>query len=302
MKVVRYLMLAGMLLAGSTALAQEPERPRERQRDRPARRQALRATYEAVLAQLNLDAAQQARTKQILDTNTQDMNNWNKQYAEDLGNLQRQRAQAREQKDEKKLALLDAEVAKINKEREKLQDRLHGQLLEVLKGEQNEKFVLGVLGNRRLQMSQGRRIRLALKVIALDKTQQEKAGKIVDAAEAEAAKITDRRQQGAPLRRAVEELKTKVLMDEAKSKKLDQLLQAGRRGFLAGLNLSAEQQKKADDILAAARQAEDRRGAMREAMEKIRNEVLTEQQREQLDRQQQERRRDRTRPERPAAE
>ena len=91
MKVVRYLMLVGVLLAASAALAQDRERPREGQRDRPARRQPLRAAYEAVLAQLNLDAAQQARTKQILDTSTQDMTNWNKQYAEELRNLQRQR-------------------------------------------------------------------------------------------------------------------------------------------------------------------------------------------------------------------
>ena len=66
----------------------------------------------------------------------------------------------------------------------------------------------------------------------------------------------------------------------------------GRGGFFARLDLSAEQQKKVNEIMAAVRNAEPegRRAAWRDAMRKIREEVLTGEQREQYERLRRERR------------
>lgn len=301
MKFVKCVMLAGALLLTSTALAQQPERPRPGRPERRPGRRPAGAMYERMVGQLNLEGAQQTRVKQMLQTHRQAVENWRKLHGEDLRSLQRQAAKAREERDEKAVRRIRAEMAKINRDQEKQRERLHAQILEVLKGEQKERFARLVLRSRRLLSPIGR-VRLALLVVGLNRVQRGKADKIVAATEVASAKITGRRERTALLNKAVQEIKTKVLLDEAKGRKLDQLLREGRGGAFARLNLSAEQQKKVNDIMAAVRDAEpeDRRAAWREAMRKIREEVLTGEQREQLQRLREQGRRDRTRRERPA--
>ncbi len=288
MRVVKCVTMVGMLLVGPAALAQERDQPR--QPARPGERASPVAQYQRIIGQLNLEGDQQARAKQILETFSQAMDNWQKQHGEQLRDLQAQLRTATEERDQAKGRQLRAEIAKLTADQEKQRDKANAQLLEVLKGEQKERFVRALLGNRRL-VSPVARVRLALKLLELNRSQTEQSEKILAAAEAEAEKAENPRERGQAMQKAIEEIKTKVLADEAKGKKLDELLGlGGGEGFLAGLNLTEEQQKKVREIMdeankkAAQAEPEQRRAIRREAFQKIQNEVLTEQQREELGR------------------
>lgn len=280
--------LLGVLLVVSMAQAQQerPTRPGQGQRAPRQRRQTIRAFYERALQQLNLEEVQKTQINEKLKTHQQEAANWQKQFGEEANRLREQLTKAREDNDEKALRELTAKRAKLNSERSQLEEKLHGQVLDVIRApEKKEGLVRQILRGRR-GLSQAGRVRLALLVVGVTSAQKDQAGKLLERAEAEAAKIQNRRERAAPLNKAVAEIKTKVLQNEAKAKKLDELLRsaAAGRGMLAALNLSAEQQKKVDEIMAEARKAqpEERRNAMREAMRKIREEVLTEEQRQQL--------------------
>ncbi len=286
--------LAGAWVLASTGLAQQadqPERPRRTERpQRPARPRALnpRQFLEQALRQLDLDAGQKVRVQQILNTHQQEVDNWRKQYGEDLSGLRDQLAKAREEKDEKAIRELTAKRAKITQQRNRLQEKLALQIAEVLKGQQKERFVPLVLRNRRMLVSQAGRIRLVLTVFDLRKAQKDLAGKIIDRAAGEAAKAQGPRATAELWRKATDEIRKKVLTPDQVAK-FDRLLRSGRgRDVFAALNLTEAQRKQVNDIMAEARKKvqeagpDQRRTIWQEAMQKIRAEVLTGAQREQL--------------------
>jgi len=276
---------------GSAQQADQPEPPRPTERpQRPARPGALRPRefYEGVLKQLDLDAGQNARVQQIYETHKQEVDNWRKQHGEDLRSLRDQLAKAREENDEKAIRELTAKRAKINQQLGQLQEKLALQIAQVLKGQQKEKFVPPVLRNRRMLASQAGRIRLVLTVFDLRKAQKDLASKIIDRAAAEAAKAQGPRATAELWRKATDEIKKKVLTPDQVGK-FDRLLRSGRAlDMFATLNLTEAQQKQVNDIMAEMRkkaqeaEPDQRRAIWREGMQKIRAEVLTDAQREQL--------------------
>ena len=293
MKVTKYvvLVLAAVVLVGSAAWAQQdrPERPARREGRAPAARESLKAFYDRALQQLDLDEVEKTRVNEKLQTNQQALANWEKQHGEDLQDLRAKLRKAREDNDEKALAELRAKRTQISTERGKLEEKLHMDVLAVLRLPKQKETLVGLVLRGRAGLEYSARVRLALAALDMPKAQIEKADKILELAAAEVAKITDPRQRLAPWQKAVEEIKTKVIIDAAKVRKFDELLRAPRGGgLLAGLNLTAEQQKQYDQIMAEARKkaadadAEQRRTILREAMQKVRDEVLTESQRAQL--------------------
>lgn len=286
--------LVGAWVLASTGLAQQadqPERPRPTERpQRPARPRAVRPRqfYERALRQLDLDADQNARAQQILETHRQEVDNWQKQHGENLRAVNEQLAKAGQERDRKAVAELAAKQAKITEGLVQLHDQLALQITDVLKGEQKEKFVPLVLRSRAVPTSQAGRIRLVLTVFDLRKAQKDLAGKIIDRAAAEGAKTQGRRAIAELWRKATDEIRKKVLTPD-QVQKFDRLLRSGgARGMLAALNLTEAQQKQVDDIMAEVRkkaqeaEPDQRRAIWREAMQKIRAEVLTDAQRKQL--------------------
>jgi len=308
--------LLGVASLAATALAQERERPRERPREgRPEARRAgdpTRQMYQRALQGLDLKAEQRTQINQKLQTHQQARTNWQREHGAELTSLNAELRAAREKGDRNALRELSAKRAKLMKEPQDLQEKLNLEILALLEGEQKERFVRQALQRIR-PMPQVARVRLVLAVLNLKKAQTESAGKTL-ARVSETPRGQAPAEGRVPLQTALQEIRTKILTPD-QAKKFDELLRVGRaRDFLAGVELTAEQEKAADEIMAAAMKKaadadrDERRTIYREAMQKIRDEVLTEEQRQQLQRRRQERGRAaregaRERPrERPAAE
>jgi len=287
--------LIGMVMVVAPAPAQEdaprPRRERPARADRPearrrlARRQNMEAFYQKLLKELALDETQQKAVKQAVDTFAQAAKNWQAEHGEELRALQQQIRQAGRENREK-VQELRTKQQELTKGRARLREDLNTQIMDVLKDDQKAKF-------QELLREAGRPnplvvLHRALGRLELSDEVKGKAAGILKKAKADTKEAKDAKAKADIAAKAVAEVKA-LLTDEQKAQ-LDRMLQPRRAGArarlprgLSQLNLTEEQTKKIQEIMAAARQAEpeNRRQAIREATRKVIGEVLTPAQREQ---------------------
>jgi Spy/CpxP family protein refolding chaperone len=260
---------------------------------------------EEVIKELQLTQKQEAQVRQIMETHRKEVANWSKENQAKLEELQQQIKAARDASDTQKQKALAEKRAELFKSRMEITDKTMKQLGEVLKEEQMAKVkaamerggragagrMHGAAGTRPVRPEWGRRPGLApmhgaFESLNLTEDQQAKVKEILEQAGKEARAVMEA---------AWKKIAEQVLTDQ-QGKQLEQLgkEQAAKRmdAFLARLKklgLTAEQQQKVDQIMAEARAnaekaqgPEAKRQVFREAFGKIRDEVLTENQREQL--------------------
>jgi len=302
--------LVGVLALGATSLAQDNEgaegqggerRARQRVRRRVQARDPLAGLEERMTRELQLTEDQQKQVKQILDTHKQAIENWNKENAEQQRTLRQKYAQAVKDKDADAMKALRAEIRKTSEQRLAMRTKLIEQLKGVLTDEQKPKLDRLLAARRAPAMSMADRLRRAVRRLRLEEKLAKQVEAIIKTTEADVKKVKTEQGKTALWSKAVE--KIKAIIGEDKARQLDAALRASarnarqRRPMFGNLNLSEEQTKKVQDIMAEARKqaAEADRGERREiyraAMEKITKEVLTAEQAEQYEKQRQERRR-----------
>ena len=291
--------LVGILAFGSTALAQDNEgaerprrerrtRQRERRRDQP--RDPVAGLEQRMTRELQLTEDQQKQVKQILDTHKQAVENWNKENAEAVKAAREKLAKAMQDRNREAITAARAEMAKLNEPRQTMQKKLVEQLKGVLTDEQKPKLDR-LLATRRAQaaLSMADRLRRAVRRLRLDEDKAKQVEAIIKTTEVDVKKVEAPRDKAALWNKAVE--KIKAIVGQEKAGQLDTALRAtardarqGRGNMFANLNLSEDQNKKVQEIMAEARkkasEAErgDRREIYRAAMEKITKDVLTEEQ------------------------
>jgi len=251
----------------------------------------LDQAYQRLVQALDLTAQQQTQVKQLFDTHKQAVQNWGNQHGEEIKALREQMAEAAKNRDRDKMTALREKMQQLTKDRPSPR-KLNEQILGVLTDEQKEKFKKMRLFQGPRGRAPGRRARAILLTLGLSDQQKQQVEKIFQTADADAKKIEDPRGKAAIQAKAVESVLNTVLTAEQKEK--FQKAQAGGpqggrgRGPLSMIDLSDDQKAQVEKIMAAAREKmqgaerEQRRTIWRETMEKIRNEVLTEAQREEL--------------------
>jgi Spy/CpxP family protein refolding chaperone len=296
----RILMLgaaaaAVMALCGLQAMAQEGA-PR---REGPAGKAGKPGDGEALVSRLTeslkLTADEAGKVKQILQTFRQSNENWMKEHSEELKDAQEQMNAARKDGNKEGLKAARDAMEKVQATRKDLVENLKKQLTDVpLTAEQVEKIVAVLvppMGPRPAMRMMG-----LLRQVELTPEQQEKARKIVEQAQADAEKAEGPEAKEAAMKAAFEKIKAEVLTDDQRKalEKLEKMAPAVSEGGLvdglpevfSGLKLSDEQWTKARAIWEAASKnppaGENRREARREVIKKIADEVLTPEQKEQL--------------------
>jgi len=279
--------LAAAFLLGSLAWAQEREQPRQRrvQRGQRLRRRgvSLAEFVQQALKEVKATEEQELRIKQILDTYRQANENLLREQG-DVNSLREQWRKAREANDREALQRLREQMRQLARQRRSSQVKACLEVLGVLEGQQKEKFVELAL-RRRLVPSQADQIRLVLGALDVPKPKLVLAEKILQRAQADEVRARGRRGAIGARGQVIRDIKAKVLTPQ-QAEKFDQLLRRGRPDPYAGLDLTAEQREQIEKIRAEAREKmsqadpEQRREIFREAMRKIREEVLTPEQRE----------------------
>ena len=250
---------------------------------------------EEAVKELQLTQQQEAQVRQILETHRQAIANWRKENQGKLEELQQQIKAAREAKDAENRKSLVEQRRQLLASRMKLTSNMLKQLGEVLNKEQVAKIegVLGAMAPRPFEA-----LRNALQSLNLTEAQQTQVKEILAKAREEfraAMEQDDTDKAGAILREARSKIVKEVLTD-AQRQQLEQarenLKDEMRDAFLARLkklNLTAEQQKKVDEIMAETRKKaqategiDAKKAVWREAVKEIRQQVLTKEQREQL--------------------
>jgi len=297
-----YLTLAIGLLA-VTALA-PPAKGADKPPDkaRPARAgKRLRGEWDRgharrlreLFQSMDLSDQTEAQVRQIFETQRQAVMNWARENDGKFVELRKKLQAARKAQDKEAAEAAMKEVKELGKARKQLHEDLMNQLKEVLSKEQMVKVKKFFTDMRR----RGRPGAMMLRAIRrLDLTEDQKAAtrKILDSAKAQARKADDPGQKGEIMRAAFEKIRKEVLTDEQR-KKLDEMRERRDRGprggllGLRGLDLTDEQteqiqaiHKEAREKAEAAETRQARREIRREAIKKIVEEVLTDEQRQKL--------------------
>ena len=307
----RSLALGVAMLVAATLLS-----PRAAAQDRPrhdgdAPKPAVREkVIERLIEELQLTADQATKVKQVLDTFKQANENWEKEHGQELKDAREKLQAARKDANQDDLKAARGVMMKIEATRKDLVDNLRKQLAEVpLTAEQVDKivrFVAPPLGpGQRPPEGPGplrpfMRPMAVLRELNLSDQQMAQAKKVLDGAKAAADKAEGPKAKEELLKAAFERVKKEILTDEQREKLTDlekaaQAAAGSGAGAGAGdelppmlrpLNLSDDQKTKAKAILADAMKAADspekKREAVRAALKKISDDVLTADQQEAL--------------------
>jgi Spy/CpxP family protein refolding chaperone len=286
-------LVAAAALAG-VAMAQDRPRVREAAKDRPQLApagQRLAAAADELMEKLkalDLTADQRPQIRQILDTHRQAMENWVKEHRQELQDLRGQLANAGDDAQRKEIR---AKLAKLEADRQQLVQKMHRAIREILTPEQQTKFDELIREGVARGVAELARIRRALAALDLSADQKAQVEKILQDARTQAEQAKDPAEKAKILRTALQEIRTKVLSAEQAEKLAKLLTQEVPRpmAMLEKLNLSAEQKEQVQKILQEAREkaaaAEDPQAKaqiIKAAWEKIQKDVLTDQQRQQL--------------------
>lgn len=268
------LLALGMLVV--PALGQEDEPGRPRRRDRGARANRGEARLDRIIQSLNLTEGQKEPVAQKLKTHQDAVQNYQKENREDMQAARKAMQEARQSGDKEAIAAAEKALKVHQDALRRLRGDLEKQLADVLTPEQMTKFKAGVVGlGARGAGGPGARFARALGAVGLTPEQIEKI--------------------------------RKDILTPAQRARLEQALRSGpaagpaagparaRGGMMAGLDLTDEQQKKIEAIRAEYREKirgaegrDDRRKVMGEMREAIAA-VLTDEQREKMQKQRAER-------------
>ena len=126
-----------LLVFAGVIFAQEADRPRgDRRRDRPEGGDRMANMRKRLQEQLNLTEDQQKQFNQIMETQRQAVQNWQKENGEALKDLQKQMRAAMEAKDRDKAQSIREKMKKLYEGRREIQEGLTKRLGDVLTEEQ----------------------------------------------------------------------------------------------------------------------------------------------------------------------
>jgi Spy/CpxP family protein refolding chaperone len=276
---------------GNDTAAARRERPQRRQSDREGE------PMRELIGTLNLSDEQRQQVQQIMETHRQAIENWRSENGDKLEDLHKQMAEARKAGEKEKIEELREKVRALIESRKALNEQMMKQLGEVLTEEQMAKLREALNAGKKQWLNAHPRIAAAgaLGKLGLSDEQKQQVAEILRAAREKAAQTEDRDAKREILQAAMEKIRTDVLTEEQRQK-LDEMREKfqsepGERiaHALRRLGLSKDQQDQIAAIMAKAREdakaAEGREAkaeGMKAAWEKIRTDVLTEEQREKL--------------------
>ncbi|MCL2700337.1 MAG: DUF3826 domain-containing protein [Phycisphaerae bacterium] len=246
-----------------------------------------RVELNALIDSLGLTPEQRTTVDGILAAHRQSVENFHKENAAKMQELERAARAARERKDDDALKAKQDELAKLFAARDALHEQLMKQLQDALSDEQMQR-VRAAFDQMRQQPAM--RALAGLAGLNLSDEQKQQAQAILDEANEHAKATPDPAEKDRIFRAAMEKIHADVLT-------ADQREQAERNrhrmelfGMLRGLRLAPEQHERIRAIqqemtkkLEAAQTPEDRRAIVDAAMNDVSANVLTKEQREQLD-------------------
>lgn len=259
--------------------------------------QSLRMLRQRLIRAAQPNAEQLEKLETLIKTHGQEMRAWQQRYGTQFRSARRAVQQARRSGDEEATQAAEKELREATEARKDIQDRFRKGLSEVLNEEQLAR-VDGALNQGRGRGPRGPTG--MLEGLNLSEEQQQKARSIMAEAVAQARKTDDPEVKRALMEEALEKVKNTVLTEEQK-KQFNELPgpaagegPAGRQGQRGRgqapaerLGLSEEQQAAAQKIMTEAREKasaaetrEERWEIYREAMQKVNDEVLTDEQRQ----------------------
>jgi Spy/CpxP family protein refolding chaperone len=289
MNKARLLALAtvGVAAFAPPAAAQTPARPQPLQPPSRAAPQLYERFFESLVRELNLSADQQTQVRQILDTHQQALANWRKEQAKDFRTLRQEYDQARQANDQAALAALRKEIAQAVKQRMLLEEEMLGQIRQALSDAQKPAFEDFISGFGQV-VSDALRVQAALWSLDLSKQQKAQVRDLLTEAEVASVVAERPRDRGEAWRQAVEEIRTKVLAPEQVRKFQHVLRRWQVVSAFANLDLTDRQRREikkildqADERLAKA-EGEQAQQVLREAVQRVEKEVLTDPQRQEL--------------------
>ena len=234
-------------------------------------------TLEAAVRMLTLTPEQQKQVDQVLASYRQDLQKFNTDNAADIRAARQAMQQARQGGDAAAVTAAQEKQKAIDAKRKVVEDSLRKQLAGgVLTREQMVKV-------ERMAGPAGSFDRLveATKKLELTPDQQGKLTGIVKTADSDAKLKTDDAEKVTVYQEATTKVMA-LLTDEQKTKLQQVQRKAQMADMFRGLNTTPEQDKKIQEILDAAAADAGNRQAMRDAMQKITDEVLTPEQRTQM--------------------
>lgn len=255
--------------------AKQPQRQRARQNRsgadlRQEIHKAIRPTPE-----------QEKQLQQIWTTHQQEMQNWRSQNEEKIKALREKMQAAQKSGDRQAVQGIAKELKELQTGRDAAIENLKKQLGDVLSKEQMQKALEMI--NRQRGSRQGGPMQ-ALRQLKLSEEQNAKVKAIMDEVAVQVQKTGDEKIKRQLMDEAMEKIKATVLTEEQKQALAKATPQ--RRQPFADMGLDEKQKSQAKTILDEAREKakaaktdEERRNIMQQAMQKVHETVLTEQQR-----------------------
>ena len=264
---------------------------RTRQPGAEGRREVGREELDArrvneLIASLHLTPGQQTRVTQIFDTHRQALANWQSTNDPKMEELRGKIREARRnQQDEQAKALAD-ELQTIVDSRRQFQEELFKQLKDVLDDEQMLQVQDFFSGRFRMPFM------MSLQRIELTDAQKDHVWQVLQAAKAQVKATEDANKRMELIRGAYDKIKSEVLTAEQRTK-LEELMQRPGRPLqtrFMGVELTLAQTQQAEAIRREAttkardvQDREERRKIMQESTQRIMKEVLTDEQRRQIE-------------------
>lgn len=232
---------------------------------------------------------QQEQLKQIMDTHRQAVKNWKKENTQKLSDAHKALKEAKKSGDKDAVKAAKAQMKDIKKSRKTLHENLKQQLSEVLTEEQMQKVKKMHKGKGRHGKRRHRGMGKMYSKLNLTDEQNAEVKKLKEEA-AEKCKSAKTREEKKTIYDTMRKKINKDVLTQEQRDKAKKLFEGRRKAhrdkFLKGLKTTDEQNAQIEKIMAAARKEakdkprEERRKIMRAAHEKIRNDVLTDEQRE----------------------
>jgi len=241
----------------------------------------------ALLDSLDLSPEQRARVEKILADQRQVDENFRKENAAKMQELEQAIRAAREAKDADALKAKQAGLGKLFEARGQLHEQSMKQLADALSAEQMQR-VRAAFDQMRQQPAM--RALAGLAGLNLSDEQKQRAQAILDDAGEQAKATADRAEQDRIFKAAMDKIHTEVLTEEQRAQAEKNRVRQELLGMLRGLRLTSEQHERINAIHQAAMKKLEtadtertRREIVDAAMADVTANVLTPEQREQLE-------------------
>lgn len=273
---------------------ERPDRPDKGERATRPGRDMGKNLLDTLIKELKLTADQAKQLAQAVEAQKQAVQNWDKEHGAEAAKLRQQIDDARKAGEREKVRDLMEQARKLAESRKALHENFMKQLEDVLTKEQMEKARGFFAQNRPLTPATGaigfERIKAAIAQIDLGDDQKAKIEEILKAARTEAEKTDGLEAKAKIWRDAFDKIRTDVLTEEQR-KTLAEVKPPGMpelEKLLEKLNLTQDQKGKIQDIVQDARKkaaqakGDELKAIWQAAHKKILDDVLTPEQRKQL--------------------